>query len=106
MGIVGRVDRDAIGRLIYEVDFGSVANLNQARLPVFARVDLRATWRPRGATGRWELYAEVINLLNRKNAGELNPRLEYDPTADQPRIVEERDQSIPRLPTVGVRFRF
>ena len=99
-------DRDAIGRLIYEVDFGSVANLNQARLPVFARVDLRATWRPRGATGRWELYAEVINLLNRKNAGELNPRLEYDPTADQPRIVEERDQSIPRLPTVGVRFRF
>lgn len=99
-------DRDAIGRLIYEVDFGSVANLNQARLPVFARVDLRATWRPRGATGRWELYAEIINLLNRKNAGALNPRLEYDPTADQPRIVEARDQSIPRLPTVGVRFRF
>lgn len=99
-------DRDAIGRLIYEVNFGSVANLNQARLPVFARVDLRATWRPRGAAGRWELYAEIINLLNRKNAGALDPRLEYDPAADQPRIVEERDQSIPRLPTVGVRFRF
>ena len=99
-------DRDAIGRLLYEVDFGTVANLNQARLPVFARVDLRATWRPRGAAGRWELYAEIINLLNRENAGALDPRLEYDPTADRPRIVEERDQSIPRLPTVGVRFRF
>ena len=99
-------DRDAIGRLIYEVDFGSVGNLNGARLPVFARVDLRATWRPRGATGRWEFYAEIINLLDRQNAGALDPRLEYDPTADQPRIVEERDQSIPRLPTVGVRFRF
>ncbi len=99
-------DRDAIGRLIYEVDYGSVANLNGARLPVFARVDLRATWRPRGASGRWEFYAEIINLLDRENAGQIEPRLEYDPTADQPRIVEERDQSIPRLPTVGLRVRF
>jgi hypothetical protein len=101
-----RPDRDAEGRLVYSVDFGSVANLNQARLPVFARVDMRATWRPRGAAGRWEFYAEVINLLNRKNAGAFEPRLVYDSTADRPRIVEERDQSIPRLPTVGVRFRF
>jgi hypothetical protein len=99
-------DRDELGRLIYEVDFGSVANLNQARLPVFARVDLRATWKPRGTAGRWEFYAEIINLLNRENAGAIEPRLEYDPTANQPRIVEERDQSIPLLPTVGVRFRF
>ncbi|HEX8031984.1 MAG TPA: TonB-dependent receptor, partial [Vicinamibacterales bacterium] len=99
-------DRDAIGRLIYEVDYGSVANLNGARLPVFARVDLRATWRPRGAAGRWEFYAEIINLLDRENAGQIEPRLEYDPTSDQPRIVEERDQSIPRLPTVGFRVRF
>jgi hypothetical protein len=99
-------DRDAVGRLIYEVDFGSVANLNQARLPVFARVDLRATWKPRGAAGRWEFYAEIINLLDRENAGALDPQLEYDPTSNEPRIVEKRDQSIPRLPTVGVRFRF
>ena len=99
-------DRDAIGRLIYEVDFGNTANINEARLPVFARVDLRATWRPRGAAGRWELYAEIINLLNRQNAGALEARLEHDPNADQPRIVEEADQSIPLLPTVGIRFRF
>ena len=95
-----------LGGSIYEVNFGNTANLNQARLPMFARVDLRATWRPRGAAGRWELYAEIINLLNRENAGALEPVLEYDPTGDKPRIVEERDQSIPRLPTVGVRFRF
>lgn len=99
-------ERDAAGRLVYGVDFGNAANLNQARLPVFARVDLRATWRPRGAAGRWEFYAEVINLLNRKNAGALDPRLEYDAASDRPRIVEERDQSIPRLPTVGIRFKF
>jgi len=97
---------DAAGLLVYEVNLGGVDNLSRARLPVFARVDLRATWRPRGATGRWEFYAEVINLLNRKNAGAFEARLEYDPASDRPRIVEERDQSIPRLPTVGVRFRF
>ena len=60
------------GLLVYAVDFGGVANLNTARLPLFARVDVRATWRPRGSAGRWELYAEVINLLNRKNAGALD----------------------------------
>ena len=98
--------RDGRGLLEYTVDFGGVDNLNRARLPVFARVDGRLTWRPRGTAGRWELYAEVINVLNRKNAGALNPQLAYDATSDRPVIVEKRDQAIPRLPTVGVRFRF
>ncbi len=97
---------DTAGLPIYAVNLGGVDNLFRARLPVFARVDLRATWRPRGAAGRWEVYAEVINLLNRKNAGAFEARLEHDAASDRPRLVEERDQSIPRLPTVGVRFRF
>jgi hypothetical protein len=91
---------------VYAVDFGSVANLNRARLPVFARVDARVTWRPAGAAGRWEMYAEVINVMNRRNAGAFEPRLEFDPNSDRPRTVEKRDQSIPRLPTIGLRFRF
>jgi hypothetical protein len=98
--------RDARGLLEYTVDFGGVANLNGARLPLFARVDARLTWRPRGAAGRWELYAEVINLLDRQNAGAFDPELVYDATSDRPAIVEKRDQAIPRLPTLGVRFRF
>jgi outer membrane cobalamin receptor len=97
---------DDLGLLVYGVNYGSTGNLNQVRLPLFARVDVRLTWRPRGAAGRWELYAEVINLLDRQNAGAYEPRLEYDPTSDRPLIVEERDQSIPRLPTIGIRFRF
>ena len=102
--ILPAVDRR--GLLEYTVDFGSVTNLNGARLPVFARVDGRVTWRPRGAAGRWELYAEVINLLDRQNAGAFDPQLVYDAGADRPAIVEKRDQAIPRLPTLGVRFRF
>ncbi|MEO8679071.1 MAG: carboxypeptidase regulatory-like domain-containing protein [Vicinamibacterales bacterium] len=98
--------RDPSGLLVYGVNYGSVDNLNGSRLPLFARIDLRATWRPRGAAGRWEFYAEVINLLNRENVGAYQPRLDYDPASDHPAIVEERDQSIPRLPTIGVRFKF
>jgi hypothetical protein len=97
---------DAAGRSIYAIDFGGVANLNIARLPLFARVDLRITWRPHGLQGGWELFAEIINLLNRQNAGALEAVLEYDPASDRPKIIEQRDQGIPRLPTVGFRFRF
>jgi len=98
--------QDELGLLVYGVNYGSIENINQERLPLFARVDIRLTWRPRGAAGRWELYAEVINLLDRQNAGAFDPRLEYDPTSDRPLIVEERDRAIPRLPTIGIRFRF
>ena len=98
--------RDAAGLLVYAPDLGTVADLRNSRLPVFARVDLRVTWRPRGAAGRWEVYAEALNMLNRKNASALDPRLEYDPTSDRPRVVEKPIGSIPLLPTLGVRFRF
>jgi hypothetical protein len=97
---------DQNGLLVYGVNFGGVSNINTARLPMFARVDVRATWRPRGAEGRWEMYMEVINVLNRKNAGALSPELAYDPSADRPRVVEKPDQGVPLLPTVGLRFRF
>lgn len=98
--------RDAAGLLVYAPDLGTVADLRNARLPVFARVDLRVTWRPRGAAGRWEVYAEALNVLNRRNASGLDPRLEHDPSSDRPRVVEKPIGSIPLLPTVGVRFRF
>jgi outer membrane receptor protein involved in Fe transport len=98
--------RDAGGLLVYAPDLGTVADLRNSRLPVFARVDLRVTWRPRATTGRWEVYVEALNLLNRRNASGLDPRLEYDPMSDRPRVVEKPIGSIPLLPTIGVRFRF
>jgi hypothetical protein len=98
--------RDSAGLLVYEVNLGGVSNLNSGRLPVFARLDVRATWRPHGPSGRWEFYLEVINALNRKNAGVLDPQLAYDPNSDRPQIVEKPDQSIPRLPTIGIRVKW
>ena len=99
-------ERDGRGRPFWEVDLGGVSNFGSARLPAFARVDLRATWKPRGAAGRWQIYLDAINVLNRENAGLLEPRLEHDPDRDRPRVIYERSAGIPFLPSVGVRFRF
>ncbi len=97
--------RDATGLPVWTVDYGDVRNQNSGRLPIFARVDLRVTFRPRWQNDRWQLYAEVINLLNRKNGG-LKGELAYDPTSDRPRITTVRDASLSLLPSIGVRFKF
>ena len=97
---------DVDGNLIYTVDYGSVENLNSGRLPYYARVDLRAMYQPGGATGRWSLYIEVINLLGRDNPVELEPELEHDPGSNMPRLFEVASQGFPRIPTFGFRLRF
>jgi outer membrane receptor protein involved in Fe transport len=97
---------DAEGRYVYETSLGDVSNLNSSRLPTYARLDLRLSWLPGGADGRWLVYLDVINATNRKNAATIEPRLDYDPSGSQPRLVEERSGRIPLLPSIGVRFRF
>ena len=99
---------DAEGRYVYETDSGGVGNLNTARLPFFFRLDLRLSWTPGGAAGRWQLYLDVINATNRDNVGQLDPRLAYDPASalDQPRLYLAPTAAIPLLPSLGVRFRF
>ena len=99
-------ETDLDGNLIYTVDYGGVENLNSGRLPHYARVDLRATYQPGGATGRWSFYIEVINLLGRDNPVELEPRLAHDPGSDTPRLSEVASQGFPRIPTFGLRLRF
>lgn len=99
-------ETDAAGALVYAVDLGDVTNLNQGRLPQYARVDLRATYRPGGLTGRWSIYVEVINLLGRENPVEIETRLAHDSTSAIPRLVEAPSQGFPRIPTFGLRVRF
>lgn len=98
--------RDNQGLLVWSADYGDVTNLKAGRLPLYARVDLRATFKPRWMTDRWQLYVEVINLLNRKNASSLGTELAYDPTSDRPRVTLTPGNALPLLPTVGLRFRF
>ena len=97
---------DPTGDLIYSVDYGGADNLNAARLPHYARVDLRASYHRGGATTPWSLYIEVINLLDRNNAVVLQPRLDHNPEAGRPRLSEVPAQGFPLIPTFGLRVRF
>lgn len=44
--------------------------------------------------------------MNRRNVGRLEPRLEYDPESDRPRLTYSREAGVPLLPTFGIRFQF
>ncbi len=97
---------DSAGDLLYTIDYGGVGNLNADRLPHYARVDFRVSYQRGGADRGWSLYVEVINLLGRDNAIELEPRLRHDPGADRPGLSEAPSEGFPRIPTFGLRYRF
>jgi len=50
--------------------------------------------------------ADGVPITNALGGRTLDPRLEYDPTADVPRLIYRRGASVPFLPTFGLRFRF
>jgi hypothetical protein len=97
--------RNQDGLLGWTIDRGGVENLNNARLPVYARLDLRLTYTSPRAS-HWQLYFEAVNALNRKNAGTLRAALQYDPSSDRPSIWLSRDQGLSLLPTFGLRLKF
>jgi hypothetical protein len=99
-------ETDSQGNLVYAADFGPVQNLSNGRLPAYARVDLRATFRPGGFAGRWSVYVEAINLFNRDNAVRLETWLVHDPASEFPGIIVVPNEGFPLLPSAGVRFRF
>ncbi|MCU0241805.1 MAG: TonB-dependent receptor, partial [Vicinamibacteria bacterium] len=99
-------DRDAEGRLVYTVYRGGISNLNNARMPFYARMDARATVTPDWGRGRVRFYVDVMNVFARNNAGMIMARLEYDPNADRPRITETREGGMPFLPSFGIHVDF
>jgi hypothetical protein len=97
---------DQNGLLVWTTDPGNVSDLNTGRLPVFARVDMRVTFRPARWNNRVQFYVEVINVFNRKNTGSYQTSLEYDPTSDKPKIKQEPAGALPILPSFGCRIVF
>ena len=93
------------------VDFGSVANTQSSATPALrARGHARHLAAGRCHRGAWEIYAEVINLLNRKNAGaDPEPRgSSFDPALDACLASSRSATSRNHLacPTLGLRVRF
>ena len=95
----------APNRFEYEVAPGGVAQLNAARMPMFGRLDLRLGYRPRGVTGRWQIYLEGLNLLGRNNAWFVDANIVSD-GAGTLRLEEEPVGGLPRIVTFGIRVRF
>ena len=95
-------DTDADGNLAYGVDLGGLDNLQRAQLPLYARLDLRLTFR----RGRWSAYAEVINALNRRNGVAIETAVVANPGGGVPTVEETPSFGFPRVPTVGIRVRF
>lgn len=72
---------------------------------MFARADLRIAYRPRGVTGRWQIYLEILNVTNRRNAWFMDANIVGEGTGGL-RLQEEPVGGLPRIPTFGVRFSF
>jgi hypothetical protein len=95
------------GPYLWRVDMGGAGNLNSSRLPLYSRLDLRVTFNPKQATGRWQVYAEVLNVLYHENISALGWELGYDRTSDRPRLIQtNKDSGFPLLPSFGIRYRF
>lgn len=97
---------DETGAPAYQADLGGVENLHRARLPYYSRLDLRFTYRHGGPAGRWSVYAEVINALNRENAIAMAHAVTADPYTGAPTLEKAPTNGFPRVPTIGIRFRF
>jgi hypothetical protein len=97
---------DASGHTVWTLDLGDVSNLSRGRLPMYARLDLRLTFKPRNPAGRWQVYLEVLNALDRRNVSTLTPTLGFNASGDRPSIEYTSDSGLPRLPSFGFRYRF
>jgi hypothetical protein len=73
---------------------------------MFARLDARVSFRPKGPAGRWLFYIDAINVLDRENVGAYEVTLAHNPGGREPLVVQEPSAGIPLLPSFGVRFRF
>ena len=81
--------RDTQGAPVFQPALGDVFNLNSRRLPHFARVDARFTYRPAWGGERWAFHLDLINILNGRNFTQLDSVLLLDPGADRPQIREQ-----------------
>jgi hypothetical protein len=86
---------------------GSVAALvpsarrNEVRLPVYARLDLRASRTFHWSTRRLTLFAEVLNALGRDNLGRTSGTVRANGV-----VTGFTESLFPRLPSAGLRIEF
>lgn len=95
-----------LGELAYMVDYGPLSRINSSRLPVTSRVDFRATWHPRDASGHWTFYVDIINVLDHRNQLAVFSDLDYNPFGPKPVVSNTYGGGFPILPSLGLKYRF
>lgn len=90
---VGQVLVDATGRRI-----GIEARRGSARLPLYARLDVRVARHFRGQNVQWNIYAEVLNVTQARNVFQHRYDTGYHNRIDL--------LMLPALPTLGFEVRF
>lgn len=91
-----KLDQDWRG-LIFDVDRGGNENLNQARLPNYHRLDVRATTYAHWFGQKWSFYLDIVNVYNNVNIISENYRVDRETLQLQTREVG----MLPILPTLG-----
>jgi hypothetical protein len=103
--LTGNVQTDDNDKVIYNFDYGGVGNINSARLPVYHRLDMRATAHTKFWSGDWSFYLDVINIYNHTNVLGYSYTIMPQPDA-LPVLNKTASTQFPIVPTIGLSAKF
>ncbi|MCX7930542.1 MAG: TonB-dependent receptor [Chlorobi bacterium] len=99
--MTANIDTDWRG-IIFDVDRGGLANINQGRLPDYHRLDVRVTTYTDWFGWKWSWYLDIINVYNRQNVVGIFYRINRETL----QMIERRSTMLPILPTIGFSVTF
>ena len=94
--MVPRIDTDWRG-VIFDVDRGGLATINNGRLSDYHRLDIRFTTYARWFDMKWSFYLDVINVYNQKNVVAEQYRVDPETLT----LTRKPQYMLPILPTIG-----
>jgi hypothetical protein len=97
-----RIATNLFNEVIFQVDRGGIENVASARLPIYHRLDLRATAYTDWWNLDWSFYLDVINVYNHQNILSRG----YYVERGRPELKTREVSMFPILPTLGMSVRF
>ncbi len=91
-----KIDTDWRG-VVFSVDRGGLANINQGRLPDYYRLDIRFTTFAHWWQKDWTFYLDVINITNHKNVVGEQYRVDQETMS----LKVKPQTMLPIIPTLG-----
>ncbi len=95
------IETDEKGNVVFDVNRGGDANMFQARLPAYHRLDVRLTAFAAFWGMQWSFYLDVINVYNHQNVLNYQYFIRDDLTIGRNTV-----SMLPIIPTLGLSARF